>query len=428
MIPRIPAFRPLFLALLLLAGASRAAAPFKGLVLWPDQARARPDLSREISLEFAYVLPSDCVTGLAPDGSPVVDWAPIERLLDDIASRGHQAILRFRYEYPGEPLGGIPGATAVPACVKALPGYRETFATDPAGDGPTWYADWSHPGLRDFTLRFFGAFARRYDADPRLAFLEAGFGHWSEWHVHGTPLRLGRNFPDRAFQRAFLQQLAGLFRQTPWLVSIDAADSARSPAAEPDCAALPFGLFDDSFMHRRHDIAQGGGYNERAWLAFGPDRWKRAPAGGEASYYEPADQLRFLDPDGLHGVAFPDAAAKYHLTFLIANDAPEGPFGTPGDFRRAADACGYRLRLDGFSATPSSVLVRIANDGVAPLYHDAHPALGPAVSPDTLRGLLPGEVRTCRISLPTGFRPVRPDDLLIVSPKLPPSATIPLER
>lgn len=404
-------------------------APLKGLVLWPDEARDNPDLSRAISLEFAYVLPCDLVTALAPDGTPVIDWTPLDRLLDDIASRNHQAILRFRYEYPGEPLHGVRGATAVPACIKSLPGYRETFARNPNGDGPTWYADWSHPALRDFTLRFFDAFAARYDADPRLAFLEAGFGHWSEWHTFGTPLCPGVNFPDADFQAAFLRRLATLFRHTPWLISIDAAEPDHSPAAtDPDLSALPFGLFDDSFMHRRHDIAQGDGYNERCWLAFGADRWRRAPAGGEISYYEKNDQRRFLSPRGIHGTTFAAAAAKYHVTFMIANDAITGPYATPDRFRAADDACGYRFRLVRADRDGTNLLVRIANDGTAPLYHDAHPALASFTSPDTLRGLLPGATRDFVLPLPDPPHADPASLLRLVSPKLLPGATIPLAR
>ena len=426
------AFRPVILLALAAAlaapAAAPAAAPLKGLVLWPDEARANPALSREIALEFAYGRPSDLVTAF--DGrAPTCDWAPLDRLLDDIASRGHQAILRVRYEYPGEPLDGVSGATAVPDCIKALPGYRETFARNPNGDGPTFYADWSHPALRAFTLAFFAALAERYDADPRLAFLEVGFGHWSEWHVCGTRLRPGVNFPSADFQKQFLRLVANRFRQTPWLISIDAADRGNSPlAASPDLLALPFGLFDDSFMHRDHEIGSADGYNERCWRALGPDRWQRAPAGGEISYFEDSDQRNFLSPGGLHGVTFEAAAAKYHVTFMIANDAPSGPFATPERFRAASDATGYRLRLDATSTNAATLLVRIANDGVAPLYHDAYPALGPAVSPDTLRGLLPGETRTCRIPLPPAAPPVSPSAVRITSPKLLPGATLPLSR
>lgn len=416
----------LALLLPLLAPPSRAAAPLKGLVLWPDEARDNPELSREIALEFSYLQPCDYVTGLDPSGNLRYDWSPLDRLLDDIASRGHQAILRFRYEYPGEPLRGIRGATAVPACIKSLPNYRETFARNPNGDGPTWYADWSHPGLRAFTLRFFAAFAERYDADPRLAFLEVGFGHWSEWHVCGTPVRPGANFPDFAFQSAFLRRMDELFRLTPWLISIDAAEPEHSPiVADSALSALSFGLFDDSFMHRHHDLSQGDGYNERCWHAFGPDRWKRAPAGGEISYYEDSDQRRFLSPKGIHGVTFAAAAAKYHVTFMIANDAPAGRDATPASFRAAADACGYRFRLVDSVTDGPRFRLRIANDGVAPLYHDAYPAVGDAVSPTSLRGLLPGQTRDFEILLPPGPAPSAPPR--ITSPKLLPNATIPLE-
>ena len=406
----------------LMAVAATAAPPFKGLVLWPDEAKEHPELSKEISLEFSYLFPSDVVSGYE-NGAIRYDWTPLERLLDGMASRGHQAILRFCLAYPGK------GATGVPEFVKCSPGYKETFAANPNGDGPTWYPDWSHPNLRVFMLRFVADFAARYDADPRIAFIEAGFGHWAEYHTCGTPLRPGRNFPAPEVQKAFFRKMAESFRQTPWLVSIDAADAENSPlAADTGILALPFGLFDDSFMHREHDIAQGDGYNERCWRAFGPDRWQEAPSGGEISYYSDKDQKDFLSPRGLYGVTFPEAAAKYHITFMIANDAISGPYASPARFRDAADACGYRFRLVRAEPDGTNLHIRIANDGTAPLYHDAHPALGPYTSPDTLRGLLPGATRDFVLPLPDP-PPADPASLLrLVSPKLLPGATIPLTR
>ena len=43
---------------------------------------------------------------------------------------------------------------------------------------------------------------------------------------------------------------------------------------------------------------------------MGTDRWQTSPAGGEISYYEDKDQHEFLNPAGLYGVTWEDAAAK----------------------------------------------------------------------------------------------------------------------
>lgn len=424
------------LAAALAASCGAAEWPLKGIVFWPDQIQDHPELTDSISLEFSYVTPSSLVAGANPDGSPAIDWAPLEKLLDDIASRNHQAIIRFRYAYPGEKTPEFPGkrgATGVPKYIKALPDYRETFSQNPGGDGPTYYPDWSHPALADFTMRFFRAFAERYDADPRLAFLEVGFGHWAEYHTHGTPVKFGKNFPTKDFQKAFMEMLAEAMRETPWLVSVDAAQTKYSDlAADAALAALPFGLFDDSFMHEDHDIDQGEGWNEQCWRRFGDDRWRRAPCGGEVSYYSKRDQREFLSPKGLYGITWEQAVAKYHITFMIGNDSVTGKFATPERLLEAAAACGYSFRLAGVRTEGDALVAEIANNGIAPLYHNAAPAVetkdGEIKADGTLAGLQPGETRTFRLEFP-GKPPVDAvERLRIVSPKLLPGATIPLSR
>ena len=430
-------FPPTLSAAALTIAAVASAAPIfplKGIVLWRDEARDHPELTDSISLEFSYATPSSLVVGAKPDGSPIIDWAPLEKLLADIASRGHQAILRFRYAYPGEKLPEFPGkrgATGVPKFIKALADYRETFSPNPGGDGPTYYPDWSHPALEDFTLRFFKAFAERYDADPRLAFLEVGFGHWAEYHTHGTAVKLGKNFPSKEFQKVFMEMLSATMRDTPWLVSIDAAQQKYSDlAADPTLAALSFGLFDDSFMHEEHDIGHGDGWNEQCWRRFGTARWRRAPCGGEVSYYRTRDQREFLSPKGLYGITWKEAAAKYHLTFMIGNDSLAGKFATPKRLLEAAAECGYSFRLASAKADGNTLVVEIANDGVAPVYHNAMPAVetarGEIRAAGTLAGLQPGERRTFRLEFPERPPKNAAGSLRIVSPKLLPGAALPL--
>lgn len=176
-----------------------------GLVLWPEQAANRnATYGESIQLEFSYCLPSKVVKGYAEDGTIAYDWSSFDKLLDEVASRGHQLVARFRYEYPsGRDVDGKKGTTAVPAYIKERSDYHETYNENPAGDGPTYYADWSNAELQRFTLQFYTDFAKRYAHDARIAFLEVGFGHWSEYHIYGTKLQLGLTSLPRVFRRSF---------------------------------------------------------------------------------------------------------------------------------------------------------------------------------------------------------------------------------
>lgn len=369
------------------------AQPMTGIVLWPDEAEdLDATYGKAIAMEFAYCRPCDVVKGKR-GGRIEYDWRPFEKQLDAIKGRRHQAVIRFRYEYPGDDESGGPcGATAVPAYIKARPDYHETFSRNPEGDGPTYYADWSNAELQWFTRQFYSDFIARYDADPRLAFLEVGFGHWAEYHIDGTDLKLGQNFPSQAYQAEFLRHVDSACRKLPWLVSIDASNPDYSPIVRSTpLMALSFGLFDDSFMHEEHEQSQGEGYNEKCWNAIGKGtRWKTAPCGGEISYYSKADQANFLNPKGMYGVTWEQAAAKYHMSFVIANDLPKTRYGTPKRMLEASLASGYRFRIEDFRTSGAGSWVCIANEGVAPIYREAFVAVNGVRGPYSLTHLLPG--------------------------------------
>lgn len=352
-----------------LASQVQTVAPMTGLVVWTDTQGAESDA---VQLEFSYLLYNDVV-----DGTGRYDWSSVDALLDRIAARGHQAILRFRWIYPGF------DQTAVPDVIKQLPDYRETVAESEGQ--PTAFCDWSHPALQTFALDFHSAFAERYDRDVRLAFVQTGFGLWAEYHIYDGPMELGRTFPSKAYQARFLKHLDRVYALTPWSLSIDAAAAERTPfATQTDLLGLGFGLFDDSFMHAKH-----GDYNTTCWNFFGRDRWQTAPAGGEFSYYTPHDQAQALAPDGPHGESFAAAAARFHITYMLGNDQPR--HRSDDDIRRAGLSLGYRFRVDALTTDGTRSRATITNVGVAPIYHDAYPALGDVRSDKTLKGLLPGE-------------------------------------
>lgn len=267
-----------------------------GIVLWTDNDKAATDA---VQLEFRY-----CGYNEVVNETGQYDFGKLDRILDEVAARRHQAILRFYFEYVGKP-------TTVPDFIKRMPDYRETIGKSEGK--PTHFGDWSHPALQQFTLDFTTRLAEHYDRDPRIAFLETGFGLWAEYHIYDGPNKLGAQFPDKPFQTKFLKHMAGQFKRLPWMISVDAVDSRYSPLKETrGLLDLNFGVFDDSFLCKQHPEE-----NALNWKAMQQDRWQSSPAGGEFSYYTNRDQKMALEPNGPHGVSFEKAAAQFHISFMI---------------------------------------------------------------------------------------------------------------
>ena len=358
--------------------------PMTGIVFWDGQ---HVSVSKKAtSMEFSYMLYSDVVS---EEG--VYDWSVVEDKLDAIASRKHQAVLRFRYVYVGE-------ETAVPDYIKALPDYHET---EGVSEGETtWFPDWSNETLKQFTLDFYTEFAEKYDEDPRLAFVETGFGLWAEYHIYDGPFELGVTFPSIEFQDAFFRHLDTTFIHTPFMISIDAASLGTTPPYTPfhydeNLLDIPFGLFDDSFMH--DGFGDPGEYNTESWHYFGSSRYQVAPAGGEFSYYSNYDQRHVLDyPDGPYGKPYEYFADQFHITFIIGNDQPL--YQSTERIKQASMASGYMFKIKKFLTKPDSSLITVQNVGVAPIYYDAFVAVNGTRSEKSLKGLLPGDTLICEVS------------------------------
>ncbi|MGL4461657.1 MAG: DUF4832 domain-containing protein [Planctomycetia bacterium] len=347
--------------------------PMTGVVLWNTNPEAA---DAPIQLEYCYVKYDEIVRD---EGK--YDWEPLEKLLRSIAERKHQAILRWHDTYVGQ-------ATGVPAYIKALPDYRETTA--PSEKKQTGFPDWSNAEWRNFVLEFFTKFSEKYDRDSRIAFVQVGFGLWAEYHIYDGPMKLGKIFPSIEYQEKFAKHLAVKFRETPWMISVDAAGEHAPFADNKGLLGLNFGLFDDSFNHRRHKQE-----NEPNWDAFGRDRWKKSPAGGEFSFFEAKDQKKALAPKGPYGVPFAEHAAKFHVSFIIGDDQPT--YQKADVIRRAGLSCGYRFKVNRFDASRSASEVVVENVGIAPIYYDAFPAVNGVVAKDSLKGLSPGESKLFKV-------------------------------
>ena len=358
-----------------LSSKAEGVQPFTGIVLWTSHSKASTE---NIQLEFSYMLYNDVCKS-----QDVYDWSVVDRLLDQIASHGHQAVLRFRYTYPGY-------KCAVPDYIKARPDYE---ATNSYSEGrKTEFPDWRCSELQRFHLEFHRLFAERYDNDPRLAYLQTGFGLWAEYHIYDGPFIIGKTFPSKDFQTEFFQKMEDWFVHTPWMISIDAADGKYGPfRTHPELLDGRFGNFDDSFMCEDHDD-----YNYRSWMFFGEERYKRAPLGGEFSYYTDSDQRHCLDPEGMHGRVFEDEVAKFHMTFIIGNDQPS--YKKWDRIVEASSSMGYRFEIQAFKVKAGTgSAVKIKNSGVAPIYHDAFVCVDGKRSDFNLRNLMPGDSKWVEI-------------------------------
>ena len=121
--------------------------PMTGIVLWTT--KTHPILKQELQLEFSYMLYNDICKE-----KDVFDWTPMDELLDEVASRGNQLVVRFRYTYVGE-------ETSVPDYIKAMPEYEETIGESEGRE--THFPDWRCEELQRFHNEFHKRFAERYD-------------------------------------------------------------------------------------------------------------------------------------------------------------------------------------------------------------------------------------------------------------------------
>lgn len=344
--------------------------PMTGIVLWNTHSKVSSDKDM-LQLEYSYMLYNEVCKEQG-----VYDWTPMDKLLEEVASRGHQAVVRFRYTYVGQ-------QCAVPDYIKAWPGYEEMSGKSEGRT--TYFPDWRCEELQRFHLEFHKKFAERYDSDPRLAFVQTGFGLWAEYHIYDGPCKIGRTFPSKAFQETFFKEMQNYFKETSWSISIDAADTFYSPLkAKPELLEIPFGNFDDSFMHETHHE-----YNRDCWMFFGEDRYKIAPRGGEFSYYSSYDQRNCLNKEGMYGRTFESQVEEYHMTYILGNDQPG--YQTKERIKEASMSMGYKFEIKDYRVKGDEAAVLISNIGVAPIYRDAYVAVGGVKGEYSLKNLMPGD-------------------------------------
>jgi hypothetical protein len=93
----------------------------------------------------------------------------------------------------------------------------------------------------------------------------------------------------------------------------------------------------------------------------------------------------------MHGRTYEQLSAKFHISYMIGNDQPN--YQSAARIREAGMANGYRFEVLSFKASSKHSLVKVRNNGIAPIYYDAFVTVGGVRADQSLKGLLPGQTR-----------------------------------
>lgn len=366
--------------------------PLKGLVPYAQPAPNRfPH-----SMEFFYLPLSSLMSG-----QEKFNWQPLEKSLDAISERGHQAVFRIWMEYPGHE-DGIPEFLEE----QGLKVIRwQNTNTQPFPEKPVRTPDYEDPKLRAALTSFISELGRRYDGDPRIGYITAGLlGTWGEWHTYPRTELMASKQVQNEVMEAYQQA----FQKTPVLL--------RYPAGENDWAHAPnadrrFGYHDDSFAWATLDTGrpQDNWFFVPALKSAGPaaiEKWKSFPIGGEI---RPEVWGTIFDDTPSHANAqdFSDCVHQTHVTWLMDT----GMFrekASPERMRNAirqVQKMGYEFHIQSVEYEPLEsdqvrLKIRIKNTGIAPFYHQwqvqlapvrAGEVLNPLPNDWTVKDLLPGQ-------------------------------------
>jgi hypothetical protein len=272
-----------------------------------------------------------------------------KRAWENPLSKGKHIVFRVYLDYPTLPSGVPPWL--LDQGVKTTP-----YSDYGGGQSP----DYEDPRLRAALARFIAALGKRYDQNPRVAFVQLGLlGHWGEWHTYPRP----ELFASPTVQSMVVESMRRAFPHKHLLARNPASPAGKDPT---------FGFHDDMIP------ADTDGPEEWKFLpairaAGRVDNWKEAPRGGEMV---PGAAKQYL---GKEWPVLMASVERAHFSFI----GPYCPALVPSDdpqFRSRSHQLirklGYEYRLVDVEhprklrvRRPLSIVLTGMNQGLAPFYY-----------------------------------------------------------
>jgi hypothetical protein len=332
------------------------------------------------SLQWSYFGLSEVMTDAGNCNS--YNWTVLDNALNEIASYGNQAAIRFYLEYPGGT--GTHPADAIPHCFDGKVTYR---TNDYWG---TTSPDYDNAFLLNALGDFIAAFGARYDGDPRIGFINLGLvGLWGEWHTWPYDTDTSSDsypnyMPTDAHAAQIIQDYDNAFSKTKLEV--------RYPTSGGGAAnRLDIGYHDDSFCYREGSPpagvtlpqSLGGASYSQLQLDLNEgteNKWITDSMGGEV---RPEIQSSAFAswPGGSGQVDNMKACIELEHTTWKINQGSTSYSAADANVGAAVREMGYDFTVNNAyfkntAAGTTAIGVQISNDGVAPFYYPWTVTLG----------------------------------------------------
>ena len=264
-------------------------------------------------------------------------------------AKGKHLVIRVYADYPKKPSG-------LPDWLRTK-GVREKKYRDHGGG---MSPDYDHPQMVVAMERFVSAFGKRYNNNPRVAFIQLGLlGFWGEWHTYPHEEWFASEKTQRRIIRAYLKAFPDKQLMARY------ADGVLADYRE-------IGFHDDMFPEDT-DNGKEWSFLARMRRAGHSDTWKRKVVGGEMA---PHNAPKWLGGQWNHTL---EMIRRSHFSWV----GPYGPALEPEnsrEFLKRSDEMvrkmGYQFRLEEIRhsarvlpGAPCKVVLQGVNEGVAPFYY-----------------------------------------------------------
>ena len=315
--------------------------PLKGYCLYTNAG----EIHRPYSMVFQYVSWKE----LEPTENNYAFDAWEKKAWSHPLAKGKHVVIRVYADYPKKPSG-------LPDWLRTKGVSEKKYSDHGGGRSP----DYDHPQMLVAMERFIANFGKRYNAHPRVAFIQLGLlGFWGEWHTYPHEKWFASEETQHRIIRAYLRAFPDKQLMARY------ADGVLA-----DYKAI--GFHDDMFPEDT-DNGKEWSFLARMRRAGHTETWKRKVVGGEMVPHAAKNWL------GKQWGHTREMTRRSHFSWV-------GPYGpaleskTSKAFVERSDEMvrkmGYQFRLEEIrhsarvlADAPCKIFLKGVNEGVAPFYY-----------------------------------------------------------